>query len=57
MIIDKDSLVIDNIKMAQYVTQVKFGYHKDWAEDTGRNMNLEFVGTLAKDNFKFCKIN
>lgn len=47
MIIDADSLVIDNIKMAQYVTQVKFGYHKGWAEDTGRNMNLDFVGTLA----------
>ena len=47
MIIDKDSIVIDNIKMAQYITQAKFGYHKGWAEDTGRNMNLEFVGSLA----------
>ncbi len=47
MLIDKDSLIIDNIKMAQYLTKVKFGYHKIWSSDSGRNMAGTNSGTLV----------
>lgn len=47
MLIDKNSLIIDGIKMAQYLTKVKFGYHKIWSSDTGRNMAGTNSGTLV----------
>lgn len=47
MLIDKNSLFIDGIKMAQYLTKVKFGYHKIWSSDTGRNMAGTNSGTLV----------
>ena len=46
MLIDKNSLVIDGVNMAQYLTQVKFGYHKIWASDTGRSLSGDNSGTL-----------
>lgn len=47
MLIDKDKLIIDGIKMAPYITKVKFGYHKIWSSDTGRNMAGTNSGTLV----------
>lgn len=46
MLIDKDSLEIDGIKMAQYLTAAKFGYHKIWGKDTGRSLSGDNSGTL-----------
>lgn len=46
MFIDKDSLVVDGINLAQYVTEVKYGYNKLWAEDSGRNLAGTQSGTL-----------
>lgn len=46
MLIDKDSLIIDGVKMAQYLTQAKFGYHKIWGKDTGRSLSGDNSGTL-----------
>lgn len=46
MLIDEDSLIIDGIKMAQYITDVKWGYHKIWAKDTGRALSGDNSGTL-----------
>ena len=46
MLIDKDSLEIDGIKMAQYLTEAKFGYHKIWGKDTGRSLSGDNSGTL-----------
>lgn len=61
MIIDKESLIIDDIKMAQYITQVKFGYHKIWGKDTGRALSGDNSGTLKgiypKITMTFRKLN
>lgn len=46
MLIDKNSLIIDDVKMAQYLTKVKFGYHKIWGKDTGRSLSGDNSGTL-----------
>lgn len=46
MLIDKESLIIDDVKMAQYITEAKFGYHKIWGKDTGRALSGDNSGTL-----------
>lgn len=47
MLIDKDGLIIDGIKMAQYLIKAKFGYHKIWSSKSGRNMAGTNSGTLV----------
>ena len=47
MFIDNDSVKIDNIAMAPYLSNVKFGYHKIWSPDSGRNMAYEQKGSLG----------
>lgn len=61
MLIDKESLIIDGVKMAQYLTKVKFGYHKIWGKDTGRALSGDNSGTLKgiypKITMTFRKLN
>lgn len=61
MLIDKESLIIDGTKMAQYITEVKFGYHKIWGKDTGRALSGDNSGTLKglypKITMTFRKLN
>ena len=61
MLINKDSLIIDGVKMAQYITKVKFGYHKIWGKDTGRALSGDNSGTLLgiypKITMTFRKLN
>lgn len=45
MFIDKDSIVIDNINMGQYLVEAKFSYNKLWA-NAGRNLAGTQTGTL-----------
>lgn len=47
MFIGKDSIVINSIKIGQYITEVKFGYHKLWGNDSGRNLAGVMTGTLT----------
>lgn len=46
MFIDKDSLIVNGVNFAEYVTEVKYGYNKLWAEDSGRNLAGAQSGTL-----------
>lgn len=46
MFIDKDSLIVNGVNFADYVTEVKYGYNKIWAEDSGRNLAGTQSGTL-----------
>lgn len=47
MIIDIDSIVINNVSMAQYLVEANYGYHKMWGSDTGRNtLSGKFSGTF-----------
>lgn len=46
MYTDKNSLIIDGVNMGQFITEVKYGYNKLWADDSGRNLNGDSVGTF-----------
>lgn len=46
MFIDKNSIVINNVNMGQYITEAKFGYNKLWSSDSGRNLAGSQSGTL-----------
>lgn len=46
MIIDKDSIKVDGVSWGKYLVEVKFGYHKIWSKDTGRNLAGTMSGTL-----------
>lgn len=38
MYVNKDSVIIDNICMGQYLIQADFEYNKLWSSDSGRNL-------------------
>lgn len=61
MLINKESLIIDGVKMAQYIIEAKFGYHKIWGKDTGRALSGDNSGTLKgiypKITMTFRKLN
>lgn len=61
MLINKESLIIDGVKMAQYIIKAKFGYHKIWGKDTGRALSGDNSGTLKgiypKITMTFRKLN
>lgn len=46
MFIDNDSLIINGINMAKYISEVEFGYNKLWGSDSGRNLAGTQSGTL-----------
>lgn len=46
MFVNKDSIIINNVSMGQYLTQADFEYNKLWASDSGRNLSGAQTGTL-----------
>lgn len=46
MFIDKDSIMINNVSMGQYLVEAKYGYNKLWSSDSGRNLAGTMTGTL-----------
>jgi len=46
MFIDKDSLIVDGLNLGSFILEAKFGYHKLWSEDSGRNLAGTQSGTL-----------
>ena len=46
MFINKDSIIINNVSMGQYLVQAQYEYNKLWGTDTGRNLNGDNSGTL-----------
>ena len=61
MFINKDSLIINNVSMGSYLTSIRYGRNKLWADDTGRNLEGDFSGTLKgifpKFILRFRKLN
>lgn len=53
MFTDKNSIIINNVSMGQYIVEAKYGYPSLWASDTGRTMSGAMTGTLIG---KFPKI-
>ena len=60
MLIDTNSIIINNVPMAQYITEVTYSYGKLWGPDTGRNlkgkMSGTFVGVTPKLKLKFRRL-
>ena len=46
MFIDKNSIIINNVNMGQYLVEAKYGYNKLWGSDSGRNLAGVQSGTL-----------
>lgn len=58
--VDTNSVIIDGINMAQYLLSAKFGYHKLWGSDSGRNMAMETKGSFKifpKLTLRFRRLN
>lgn len=47
MYIDKNSLIVNNINLGQYIVEAKYGYNKLWSSDSGRNLAGTQSGTLV----------
>ena len=46
MFIDKDSIIINEISMGQYLTNAKYGFYDTWGSDTGYSLANTFSGTF-----------
>lgn len=46
MFVNKNSIVINNVNMGQYLVEAKYGYNKMWSPDSGRNLAGTQSGTL-----------
>lgn len=46
MIIDNNSIKIDNVPIGKYLTECVFNFPKLWGENTGRSLSGNFNGTL-----------
>ena len=46
MFLNKDSIIIDNVSMGNYLISAEFGFHKLWGKDFGRNLVGSNSGTL-----------
>lgn len=46
MYINKDSLIVNNINLGQYILEAKYSYNKLWSSDSGRNLAGTQSGTL-----------
>lgn len=61
MLIDKESLKVNDINFSQYLTEVEYGYNKLWGNDSGRNLAGDQSGTLVgifpKLKFNFRKLS
>jgi len=47
MFINRNSIIINNISMGQYLLSAKYEFNKLWGTDTGRNLKGRFSGTLV----------
>lgn len=46
MFIDKDSIMVNNVSIGEYITQAEYQYNKLWGSDSGRNLAGTMTGTL-----------
>lgn len=47
MFIDKNSIVINNVSMGNYIVEAQYQYNKLWSSDSGRNLAGTQTGTLV----------
>lgn len=46
MFIRKNSLIVNNINLGNYIVEARYGYNKLWSNDSGRNLAGVQSGTL-----------
>ena len=46
MFINKNSIIINNVNMGQYLVEAKYGFNKLWSNDSGRTLSGAMTGTL-----------
>ena len=46
MFIDKNSLIVNNINLGNYIVEARYSYNKLWSSDSGRNLSGTQSGTL-----------
>lgn len=46
MYIDKNSLIINNVNMKDYIIDVEYTYNKLWSSNTGRSLSGKMSGVL-----------
>ena len=46
MFIDKDSIIVNGTSLGPYILEAKFGFHKLWGKDSGRNLAGQMTGSL-----------
>lgn len=60
MFIDKNSVIINNVNMGQYLVQVEYQFNKLYGGDSGRNlagvMSGTLIGTFPKLILQFRKL-
>lgn len=47
MFIDRNSLIVNNINLGNYIVEARYGYNKLWSSDSGRNLAGTQSGTLV----------
>ena len=48
MYVNKNSVIINNVNMGQYLIQADVEYNKLWSSDSGRNLAGTQKGTLIR---------
>lgn len=55
----KDSIIVNDISLGQYITEATFGFYDTWSSDTGYTLSNKFTGTFKgtfpKITVKFAK--
>ena len=46
MFINKNSLIVNNINLGNYIVEARYSYNKLWSSDSGRNLAGTQSGTL-----------
>lgn len=47
MFIEKNSLIVNNINLGNYIVEARYSYNKLWSSDSGRNLAGTQSGTLV----------
>lgn len=49
MYVDKNSIIINNVNMGDYLIQADFEYNKLWSSDSGRNLAGTQKRNISRD--------
>lgn len=44
--LNKDSIIVNNISIGQYITEATLGFYDTWSSDSGYTLSNKFIGTF-----------